>query len=149
MGLVDRIEEDLRFSIKNRDEERTRTLRMLKTDLLYEKTRGTEDLTEDKILEIVLRGAKKRKESIAEFDKAGRTDLADRERAELRIIEDYIPKQMDKEEIARVVDNRIREMGGASQKDMGRVMGLVMKELKGQADGALVKEIVTRKLQNA
>lgn len=149
MGLLERIEEDLRFSIKNKDEEKLRTLRMLKADILYEKTKGTEDLAEDKVVEIVFRGSKKRKESITEFEKAGRMDLADRERAELRIIEEYLPKQMSEEEIILAVDNLIKEMGGATQKDMGKVMGVMMKELKGQADGALVKKIVSAKLQNA
>ena len=149
MGLLDRIEEDLRLSIKNKDEEKLRQLRMLKTDILYEKTKGTEDLAEDKVVEIVFRGAKKRKESIAEFEKAGRMDLAERERAELRIIEEYLPKQMSEEEIILAVDTRIKEMGGATHKDMGKVMGVMMKELKGQADGALVKKIVAARLQNA
>jgi len=122
---------------------------MLKADILYEKTKGTEDLAEDKVVEIVFRGSKKRKESITEFEKAGRMDLADRERAELRIIEEYLPKQMSEEEIILAVDNLIKEMGGATQKDMGKVMGVMMKELKGQADGALVKKIVSAKLQNS
>ncbi len=149
MGLFQRIEDDLRASIKSKDEEKLRTLRMLKADILYEKTKGTEDLTEDKVIEIVLRGAKKRKESIAEYEKAGRTDLADREHAELKIIEDYLPRQMSEDEIAKVVDDKLKELGGASLKDMGKLMGLIMKELKGQADGTLVKQIVAGRLQKS
>ncbi|HSV98242.1 MAG TPA: GatB/YqeY domain-containing protein [Spirochaetota bacterium] len=148
MGLLERIEDDLRASIKSKDEEKLRTLRMLKADILYEKTKGTEDLSEERVIEIVFRGAKKRKESIAEFEKAGRTDLADREHAELKIIEDYLPRQMSEREIEKAVDAKINEIGGASQKDMGKVMGLIMKELKGQADGILVKKIVADRLLN-
>ncbi len=149
MGLLGRIEDDLRASIKGKDEEKLRTLRMLKADILYEKTKGTEELTEEKVIEIVFRGAKKRKESITEFEKAGRIDLADRERVELKIIEEYLPRQMSEDEIANAVDDRIKDIGGASQKDMGKLMSLMMKELKGQADGALVKKIVADRLQKA
>ncbi len=147
MGMLERIEDDLRASIKNKDQERLRTLRMLKADILYEKTKGTEALPEDKVIEIVFRGAKKRKESITEFEKAGRTDLAEKEHAELKIIEEYLPRQMSEEEITGVVDAKIKEIGGASQKDMGRLMGSIMKDLKGQADGILVKKIVAGRVQ--
>ncbi len=147
MGLLERIEDDLRASIKNKDQEKLRTLRMLKADILYEKTKGIEALSEDKVIEIVFRGAKKRKESITEFEKAGRTDLVEREHAELKIIEEYLPRQMSEEEITGVVDAKIKEIGGVSQKDMGRLMGLIMKDLKGQADGILVKKIVAGRVQ--
>lgn len=149
MGLLGRIEDDLRASIKDKNEEKLRTLRMLKADILYEKTKGTEDLTEEKVIEIVFRGAKKRKESITEFEKAGRIDLADRERVELKIIEEYLPRQMSEDEIVKAVDDRIKDIGGASQKDMGKLMSLMMKELKGRADGALVKKILADRLQKA
>jgi len=145
--LLERIEDDLRASIKNKDQEKLRTLRMLKADILYEKTKGIEALSEDKVIEIVFRGAKKRKESITEFEKAGRTDLVEREHAELKIIEEYLPRQMSEEEITGVVDAKIKEIGGVSQKDMGRLMGLIMKDLKGQADGILVKKIVAGRVQ--
>jgi len=147
MGLLERIEDDLRASIKNKDQEKLRTLRMLKADILYEKTKGIEALSEDKVIEIVFRGAKKRKESITEFEKAGRTDIVEREHAELKIIEEYLPRQMSEEEITGVVDAKIKEIGGVSQKDMGRLMGLIMKDLKGQADGILVKKIVAGRVQ--
>jgi len=148
METMDRIESDLRAAIKQKNEDIMRTLRMVKSDIMYEKTKGTEDLTGDKIIEIIKRAAKKRKESIEEFTKAGRGDLAAKEAVELEIIERYLPRQLGEDEVARMIDVKIAEMGTINKKDFGRVMGTLMKEFKGQADGNLVKEILTKKLEN-
>jgi uncharacterized protein len=146
MSIKEKIEADLLAAIKSKNEELLRTLRMVKSDIMYEKTKGTSELTEEKVLEIVFRAAKKRKEAMEEFTKAGRTDLSSREEAELRIIETYLPKQLGENEVAAAVDKKIAEMGGASKKDMGRIMGILMKELKGQVDGNLVKSVLSKKL---
>ncbi len=148
METIDRIESDLKEAIKQKNEDVLRTLRMVKSDIMYEKARISGDLTTDTIIEIIKRAAKKRKESIEEFTKAGRGDLAARESVELEIIGRYLPPQLGEEELARMIDEKIAEMGTVSKKDFGRVMGALMKEFKGRADGALVKEILTRKLEN-
>ena len=148
MEALKKIEDDLRDAIKAKNEVVMRTLRMLKSDIMYEKTRGSEDLTEEKIIEVIKRAVKRRKESIEEFTKAGRTDLSDREAEELVILEQYLPRQLGEEEVARLIGEKIAAMGTISKKDFGKVMGALMKEFKGQADGNLVKEILTRKLEN-
>lgn len=148
MEALKKIEDDLRDAIKAKHEVVMRTLRMLKSDIMYEKTKGSEDLTEEKIIEVIKRAVKRRKESIEEFTKAGRTDLADREAEELVILEQYLPRQLGEEEVARLIGEKIAAMGAISKKDFGKVMGALMKEFKGQADGNLVKEILTRKLEN-
>lgn len=148
MPLFSVIEQDLRNAILSKDEVKVRTLRMLKSDIMYEKARGTEDLTDDKVMEVIIRSSKKRKEAIEEYSKASRSDLVEKENEELKIIETYLPKQLDINEIEGIVDRKITEMGGIGKKDFGRIMGSVMKEFKGQVDGNIVKEILTRKMEN-
>ncbi len=148
MELMDKIEQDLRDSIKSKNEEMMRTLRMVKSDIMYEKTKGSAELSEEKLIEVVKRAAKKRKEAMEEFTRAGRNDLAEKEAAELAIIERYLPKQLDAVEIEKAIDEKLKSMGEVSKKDFGKIMGMLMKEFKGQADGILVKETLTKKMEN-
>lgn len=133
--------------MKSKNELLSSTLRMMKSDILYEKTKGTQELTDEKIIEVLTRSAKRRKEAIAEYEKAGRDDLARKEKQELEIIMQYFPQQMSVDEIASHVDAVIASMGTITNKDTGKVMGQVMKDLKGKADGQIVKQIVTQKLE--
>ncbi len=133
--------------MKSKNELLSSTLRMMKSDILYEKTKGTQELTDEKIIEVLTRSAKRRKEAIAEYEKAGRDDLARKEKQELEIIMQYLPQQMSVDEIASHVDAVIASMGTITNKDTGKVMGQVMKDLKGKADGQIVKQIVTQKLE--
>ncbi len=133
--------------MKSKNELLSSTLRMMKSDILYEKTKGTQELTDEKIIEVLTRSAKRRKEAIAEYEKAGRDDLARKEKQELEIIMQYLPQQMSADEIASHVDAVIASMGTITNKDTGKVMGQVMKDLKGKADGQVVKQIVTQKLE--
>ena len=147
MSLLEKVDQDLRQAIKGKDESVIRTLRMLKSDIAYEKAKGTDELPEEKILEIITRAAKKRKESIEEFEKAGRNDLVLKEKEELAVIGTYLPEQVGEAEIINCVDRLITEMGISGKKDTGRLMGAVMKELKGRADGNAVKKVVSEKLE--
>lgn len=148
MTILAIIESDLKDAIKSKNELLSSTLRMLKSDIMYEKTKGTEDLTDEKIIEVLTRSVKRRKEAITEYEKAGRNDLADKEKKELEIIMKYLPQQMSESEIASYIDKIITSMGTITKKDIGKVMGQVMKDLKGKADGQLVKQIVQNKLEN-
>jgi uncharacterized protein YqeY len=147
MSLLQRVESDLHDAIKSKDDIVLRTLRMLKSDIMYEKTKGEGELPEEKVLEIVTRASKKRKEAIGEFEKAGRNDLAEREKEELLVIEKYLPEQLGEEDASAIIDRIIRDMGEVSRKDFGKVMGPVMKELKGKIDGGIVKRLLTEKLE--
>ena len=148
MSLFKKIESDLQDSLRNGNELRLSVLRMLKSDIMYEKNKSGKDLSEEKILETVSRAAKRRKESITEFDKAGRTDLSDKEKSELLIIEEYLPKQMTETEISAFVEDFISKNGKPQSSETGRFIGMIMKDLKGRADGSLVKEIVSKKISN-
>ncbi|MBP8178846.1 MAG: GatB/YqeY domain-containing protein, partial [Spirochaetes bacterium] len=138
MSILTTIESNLKDAMKSKNELLSSTLRMMKSDILYEKTKGTQELTDEKIIEVLTRSAKRRKEAIAEYEKAGRDDLARKEKQELEIIMQYLPQQMSVDEIASHVDAVIASMGTITNKDTGKVMGQVMKDLKGKADGQIV-----------
>ena len=148
MSLFKKIESDLQDSLRSGNELRLSVLRMLKSDIMYEKNKTGKDLSEEKILETISRAAKRRKESITEFDKAGRTDLSDKEKSELLIIEEYLPKQLTESEISEIVEDFISKNGKPQSSESGRFIGMIMKDLKGRADGSLVKEIVSKKISN-
>lgn len=147
MSILQQIEDNLKSAMRNKDEEQLRTLRMLKSDIMYEKAKSDEELTDETLITIISRAAKKRKEAIEEYQKAGRTDLQKKEEAELSIISTYLPQQMSEKEIEELIDNKLAESGQVTQKDFGKIMGPLMKEIKGKADGNIVKKILALKLE--
>ncbi len=146
MNLLEQIEKDMREAMKSGDTLRSDTLKMVKTDIMYEKAKTGEDLSDEKVLEVVTRAAKKRRESMEEYRKGGREDLAEKEEKENEIIQAYLPELMSEEEVAKKVDEAIAAAGAVTKKDFGRIMGPLMKELKGKADGAVVKKLLNQKL---
>ena len=107
-----------------------------------------EELTEEESLKILLSAGKQLKESIHQYEKGGRNDLAEQEKFELSILEKYLPEQMSEDKIREVVKKAIQTSGAESAKDMGRVMGPIMKELSGKADGKLVQKLVLEELNS-
>ncbi|MCP4136643.1 MAG: GatB/YqeY domain-containing protein [bacterium] len=146
MNLLETIDSHLKDAIKAGDTNKAGTLKMVKSDLMYEKAKTGEDLTDEKMLEVVSRAAKRRKESILEYRKGEREDLAAQEESELVIIQEYLPEQMSEADVEAFISAKLAEMGEVSQKDFGRVMGSMMKELKGKVDGGVVKKVLTAKL---
>ena len=150
MSLMDRIGEEIKAAMKSKDKVRLETVRSIKKVLLEKQTSsevgsgGT--LSESQELEVLMQQAKQRRDAIAQYRQAGREDLAAQEAAELEIIEEYLPRQLSEAEIAAVVDEIVGQVGATSPKDMGKVMGPVMQQLKGQADGKMVQKIVKEKL---
>ncbi|MEW5800431.1 MAG: GatB/YqeY domain-containing protein [Bacteroidota bacterium] len=147
MNLKDKIVEDLKTAMKSGDKLRLETLRMLRAQILeFEKSGANRAMTDDDDMKILLSSVKKRKESIEQYEKAGRKDLAEQELKEIEIIQSYLPKQMTNEEAEIVIGKIIAETGATSAKDFGKVMTAVMKELKGKVDGKIINEIVKQKL---
>ena len=146
MGLLETIEQDMKEAMKSGDTLRADTLKMVKTDIMYEKAKTGDDPSEEKVLEVVTRAGKKRRESMEEYRKGGREDLAEKEEKEHEIIQAYLPEMMSEEEVAAKVDEAIASAGAVSKKDFGRIMGPLMKELKGKADGGIVKKLLSQKL---
>ena len=144
---LDTFELDIRNAIKAHDEVRVRTVRSIKAALQsreIEQGRGT--LTEGDIIAVLQKQAKQRRDSMSQFESAGRTDLFKREDEELAIIETYLPEQLSQKDLEAIVREAISVTGAESAKDMGRVMGVVMPKVKGRADGNLVREAVQRLL---
>ncbi|MBU3942539.1 GatB/YqeY domain-containing protein, partial [Patescibacteria group bacterium] len=140
--VEDKIKEELNLAIKSKDETVRSTLRMLLASIQgkekekqYKEKRG---LTQEEIIDIISSEAKKRKDSINEFKKGGRQDLVDKEKAELEVLQKYLPEQMSEEEIKKLVEETIREVSAETMQDFGKIMGPLMPKLKGKADGNLV-----------
>ncbi|MAZ67645.1 glutamyl-tRNA amidotransferase [bacterium] len=141
---------DMKAALKAREEVRLTTLRGLLSactnELVTLKRKPDEVLEDDSVLTVIRRAVKQRKDSIEQFEKGGRSDLADKEKEELTILEAYLPAQASREEIEAAVDKALASIGDDGPSKTGIVVGIVMKELLGNADGALVKEIVSTKL---
>jgi len=147
MSLKEKITEDLTASMKAQNAFRTETLRSIRAEILkMDKSGMDREMNEEEELGLLNRQAKMRKESIEMFESAGRSDLVERETKQLEIINEYLPKQLSREEAEAIVDNEIKESGAAGAKDIGKVMGPVMKELKGKFDGKIIQEIVKSRL---
>jgi hypothetical protein len=141
------IELDLRNAMIAHEEIRVRTLRSIKAAIQsreIEQGRGT--ITAADIQAVLQKQAKQRRDSMAQFESAGRTDLFSREEEELAVIETYLPEQLGQSDLEAIVRDAISSTGAESVRDMGRVMGVVMPKVKGRADGNLVREAVTRLL---
>ncbi|HEY9188488.1 MAG TPA: GatB/YqeY domain-containing protein [Bacteroidota bacterium] len=143
MSLQEKISEDLAKAMKSGDKTRVDTLRMIRAQLIEFSKRGADhNITPEDEISILTSAAKKRKEAIEEFKKANRLEMVEKEESELKIIQEYLPKQLTEEEIKEIIKKYITETGASGQKDFGKVMPLVMKELKGKADGKLVQNLV-------
>ncbi|MBD1854348.1 GatB/YqeY domain-containing protein [Leptolyngbya boryana CZ1] len=150
MSLKDRITDEIKTAMKAQDKLRLETLRSIKKVLLEKEVSvrpsGQTELTEEQEIESLSQIAKQRRDSIEQYTNANRPDLAQKEAEELAIIETFLPAQMSDEEIESAIAKIIADVGASSPKDMGKVMGPVMQQLKGKADGKKVQAIVKAKL---
>lgn len=146
MGLMEQVQADLTTAMKAQEKVRTGALRMLKSALKNAEIEAGK-LDDALAASVVMKMCKQRKESIEVFEKNGRQELAEQEKAELGIIESYMPKGMTDDELARLVDETIAELGATDPKKMGPVVGAIMKKLAGQpVDGKKVNELVRARL---
>ena len=148
MVLRERLEDDIRQSMRQRDQARLDALRFLKFAVqAVEKERG-EALDDQSMIEVVARQANDRRESIRAFELGDRVDLAAKESADLAVLEQYLPPQLDQDEILKLVEAVIAEVGAAGPRDKGKVMGRLMPQVRGKADGTVVNGIVTEILDS-
>jgi len=144
------IEAELKSALKSGEKEKTGILRFLisaiKNYQIDNKLKGEEYLKDEDVIAVVRKQVKQRKDSIAEYEKGGRPELADKEKTELDILENYLPAQAGEEKIREVVKEKIAELGITDKSGFGRLMGAAMAELKGQADGDAVKKVVEEEL---
>ena len=148
--LHTQLKEDMKAALKARDDVRLTTLRGLLSaitnELVARKRKPDEVLEDDGVRAVIKRAVKQRRDSIEQFERGGRDDLAAKERAELAVLEAYLPAQASREEIEAAAEKVLSSLGAVDPQKAGVVVGAVMKELNGNADGALVKEVVTEQL---
>ena len=145
--MKDRISQDIQAALKNKEAAKLSTLRMILAELQRkekEKGKAVDSETATRILQSMVR---KGKEAIVQFRKGGRDDLAEKEQQEILFIECYLPEQLSEEEIRAQVRSAIEELGVSGPREMGKVMGVLMKKLAGEADGSTISRIVKEELQ--
>lgn len=136
MGILDRIDSDIKTAMKSKEVERLSTLRMAKAAITNTAIAKKKELLEDsEILEVLEKQAKQRKESFDSFTQAGRTELAQKEQRELVILQEYLPKQLSEAEISELAKVAIQKSGAVGPNDLGKVMKELMPQVKGKADG--------------
>jgi uncharacterized protein YqeY len=146
MSLKEKLANDLKDAIRQRDEARKTTIRMATWAIKNAEVEKGAALSDADVLGLISRQAKQRRESIKEFEKAGRQDLVDKERAELEVIESYLPAQVSREEITQAAREVIAEVGAAGPRDKGKVMPVLIGRLAGRAEGREINEVVTELL---
>ncbi len=150
MSLKAQIEAEIKQSMLNKDKDRLRALRAIKSQILLAETEkgAVAELTQEAEMKLLTKAAKQRKDSLEIYEKEGREDLAEVEKAELDVIESFLPKQLDESEVRDVVKKIIADVGASGPKDMGKVMGVATKQLAGKADGKLISTI-TKEILNS
>ena len=146
MALIETINSDLKQALKDRDEQQVSTLRMLSAALKNKKIELQKDLEDVDVLAVIKTQVKQLKDSLASFEQGDRSDLAEKAKAELEILEKFMPEAMSSEELEGIVKGVIEETGAAGKGDMGKVMGAVMGKVAGKADGGDVKKMVDQLL---
>lgn len=146
MGILENLQKEMTVALKASEKRRLETLRLLVSQVKKEGIDSGHPLTDDEIIRVLNKEAKRRKESFEMYQKGGREDLADQEAGELKIIEEFLPESLSEDAITAIVDEVIQSVGAQSIQDLGKVMGPVMQKTKGLADGKLVQEIVRKKL---
>ncbi len=150
MSIKESILDELKSAMKQKKVDRLRVLRSLKAKILEkeisERKGGEGEIDDEQIVEVLMKAAKQRKESIEQFDEGDRKELADKERDELKIIEEFLPEMMGDDEVRAAVKEQIEKMGATDISDMGKVMGVMMGKLKGKAEGGTVSRIVKEEL---
>lgn len=147
--LKQQLQDQLKQAMKDQDELQKSVLRMLLSAITYyeiNKGGAGYEATDEDVLAAIDKQVKQRKDSIEQFEKAGRQELADKEKEEMQILEKYLPEQMSEDDVRAIVKNAITQTGATSASDMGKVMGAVMPQVKGKADGNVVGKIVREEL---
>ncbi|NOY53897.1 MAG: GatB/YqeY domain-containing protein [Deltaproteobacteria bacterium] len=142
MSLREKLDQDLKEAMKGREKERLSVLRMVRSEIKNQEIRDRRPLDESALLTLLARSAKQRRDSIDQFRKGGREDLAAQETRELEILLDYLPKPLTDDELRKVVEKTVTRIGAISMKEMGTVMKQVMAEVGGRADGKRVQQMV-------
>jgi len=149
--LKQQLQDELKQSMLAKDSEKTSVLRLLLSAVGYfeiQKGGAGYEASDEDVMTVIEKEAKQRRDSIEQFEKGGRQDLADKEKKELEMLQKYLPEQLSEEEIRNFVKEAIQTTGASTQQDLGKVMGALMPKTKGKADGTLVSKIVREELSS-
>ncbi|MZQ81899.1 GatB/YqeY domain-containing protein [Paenibacillus sp. 5J-6] len=146
MSLSDRLNEDMKQAMKSQDKFKLSVIRMVRSTIKNSEIDLKRSLDDNEVLDVLTREIKQRKDSLQEFTKAGRDDLAESLKAELVILAEYMPQQLSEEEVKAIVQQTIEQIGASSKADMGKVMTALMPQVKGRADGKLLNQLVQQLL---
>nr|WP_255724487.1 GatB/YqeY domain-containing protein [Shimazuella soli] len=140
------MDQDMKAAMKQKDKETLSTIRMVRSSIKKVEIDNRGELSDDQVLEVLVREIKQRKDSLQEYEKAGREDLAAKEKREIEILSAYLPAQLTEEELLEIVKKAIADTGASSKKEMGKVMSVVVPLTKGRADGKKVNQLVQQLL---
>ena len=141
-AMYDKLMDDLKGAMKAHDMGAVNAIRGVIAKAKDLTVNAGKEMTDDAVLQVIAKGVKQREESIAQFESAGRAELAENEKKEMELLKKYLPEQLSEEQIAAIVKEAVAATGATSKKDMGKVMKEVMARVKGQADGKLVSRLV-------
>ncbi|MBL0388358.1 GatB/YqeY domain-containing protein [Tumebacillus sp. ITR2] len=147
MSLTERLTNDMKQAMKDKDKVRLSVIRMIRTAMKNLEINEQRELSDEDVINVMNRELKQRRDSLQAFEAGGRQDLVEEATAEIQVLMDYLPQQLTEDEIRAIVQETIAATGAASKADMGKLMGALMPKVKGRADGKLVNQVVTQELQ--
>lgn len=146
MSLKEKLQEDLKSSMKNKDTIKKSVVTLIRAAIKQHEVDNRVELDDDAIIDIISKQLKQRKDSLAEFEKANRDDLVEETKSEIQVLEGYLPQQLSEEELEKIVIETIAEVGATSMKDMGKIMATIKPKTAGRADGRKINELVKKNL---
>lgn len=146
MSLKEKLQEDLKSSMKNKDTVRKSVITLVRAAIKQYEVDKRKELSNDGVIEIISKQLKQRKDSLVEFEKAGRDDLIEETKSEIQVLEEYLPQQLSEDELEQIVIETIAEVGATSMKDMGKIMSTIKPKTAGRADGRKINELVKKNL---
>ncbi|WP_293700766.1 GatB/YqeY domain-containing protein [Peptostreptococcus sp.] len=146
MSLKEKLQEDLKSSMKNKDKVKKSVVTLIRAAIKQHEVDNRVELADDAIIDIISKQLKQRKDSLAEFVKANRDDLVEETKSEIQVLEGYLPQQLSEEELEKIVIETIAEVGATSMKDMGKIMAAIKPKTAGRADGRKINELVKKNL---
>lgn len=148
MNLVEQLDKDMIEAMKNHEKERLTVIREVKAGMKQANIDQKKEINDELLIEVVSRGIKTRRESIKEFEKGNRNDLVEKTQNEIDVLSKYLPEQLSAEEIIKIIDEVFAEVKPVSNKDMGKIMGVITPKVKGKADMGLVSTLIRNKLNS-
>ena len=146
MSLKETLLQDMKEAMKNKETIRKNTIQLVRSGVLQIEKDKKVELDDEGVLEVITKELKKRRDSLPDFEKSGRTDLVENLNEEIKILLGYLPEQLSEEEIKKIVEETINEVGATTMKDMGKVMGAVTPKVKGKADNKIVSAFIKQML---